>query len=604
MAARRGALRGARHAARRRAGAPRPQAVQRPPRPGPRVIDFGIASLADATRLTVTHEAAGTPGYVAPEQLRGMRGVGPAADVFALTCLLLYAGTGRTPFRSRTFVEYIAHVLHEPPDLTGVHGPLAELAHGGLALDPGERLDLPALAALCARHARVDDAHGFADLLVPAARDLLTHASAEAATEQAFGVPATKPQTDGAELPDRPHTRAADARPWVWTAPGLGEGEYVAFQGPALDRDAGIVCLAGGGTIHGFDAATGAQRWSVQAGFELRAGPVPAHGVFVFADDQGRAYGHRARDGVRLWERDPDGEAGRPVTDIRLLVTDTPEQLVVLRVGRRAGEPESDYTWDDIALLRPDTGMAVTTKPRHGDSSPRRDDANWVVGDRLFIAGYERLASVGFGADEGSSWTEKAHAAVSIGERTYTWRSFGGLVCRDGATGTALWRSRKPRGPSLSALVGTPDGETVLVVTGRGIWAHAARTGRLRWTTSVADVGRRPRVDRAGVTAGVVWSAFGSVLLGHDLADGRPLWRLTAEEPYLTMAVEPHGGLLHVHDGRRLRGIRPADGGDAWSVASHERSSLGDFLPHWTAGGLLYVREESGVRAYDVLRDA
>ncbi|MEV4460401.1 hypothetical protein [Microbispora sp. NPDC049633] len=47
---------------------------------GPRVIDFGIARLVDAS--TTTGPAAGTPPYMAPEHFRGER-IGPPADVFA-----------------------------------------------------------------------------------------------------------------------------------------------------------------------------------------------------------------------------------------------------------------------------------------------------------------------------------------------------------------------------------------------------------------------------------------------------------------------------------------------------------------------------------------
>ncbi|MEU5984877.1 serine/threonine-protein kinase [Streptomyces sp. NPDC047434] len=67
---------------------------------GPRVIDFGIARALEPSvdsLLTSTGLVAGSPGFMAPEQVRG-ESLGPAADVLALGCVLMYAATGRLPF--------------------------------------------------------------------------------------------------------------------------------------------------------------------------------------------------------------------------------------------------------------------------------------------------------------------------------------------------------------------------------------------------------------------------------------------------------------------------------------------------------------------------
>ncbi|MFD2348784.1 hypothetical protein ACFSTC_04265 [Nonomuraea ferruginea] len=50
---------------------------------GPRVIDFGIARALDReTGFTMSGELLGSPGWWAPEQVRGHI-VTPAADIFA-----------------------------------------------------------------------------------------------------------------------------------------------------------------------------------------------------------------------------------------------------------------------------------------------------------------------------------------------------------------------------------------------------------------------------------------------------------------------------------------------------------------------------------------
>src|SRR3954468_8154549 len=56
---------------------------------GPRVIDFGIARVEDAT-ATVTGRVVGTPSYMAPEQAKGAA-TGPATDVFAWGCAMVFA---------------------------------------------------------------------------------------------------------------------------------------------------------------------------------------------------------------------------------------------------------------------------------------------------------------------------------------------------------------------------------------------------------------------------------------------------------------------------------------------------------------------------------
>ena len=57
---------------------------------GPRVIDFGIARAAEATNLTQSGMAVGSPQFMAPEQIRGHL-VTPAVDVFALGAVAAFA---------------------------------------------------------------------------------------------------------------------------------------------------------------------------------------------------------------------------------------------------------------------------------------------------------------------------------------------------------------------------------------------------------------------------------------------------------------------------------------------------------------------------------
>jgi len=54
-----------------------------------KVLDFGIARLTSGARkLTRTGSVIGTPGYMAPELVRGVRDIKPSADVFSLGCVM------------------------------------------------------------------------------------------------------------------------------------------------------------------------------------------------------------------------------------------------------------------------------------------------------------------------------------------------------------------------------------------------------------------------------------------------------------------------------------------------------------------------------------
>ena len=111
--------------------------LQEPPRPGVKVIDFGIARAADAT-MTRSGLRLGTPSWMAPEQLRDQP-AGPPADVFAWGALVAFAATGRHPFGGGPSEAVAYRILHDPPDLAGVHGPLRQLVQDALSRDPAAR---------------------------------------------------------------------------------------------------------------------------------------------------------------------------------------------------------------------------------------------------------------------------------------------------------------------------------------------------------------------------------------------------------------------------------------------------------------------------------
>ncbi|MEV6310924.1 serine/threonine-protein kinase [Streptomyces sp. NPDC051840] len=115
---------------------------------GPRLIDFGIARALGATvSLTSTGVSVGSPGYMAPEQIRGQE-ISGAADVFSLGAVLAYAATGTAPFPGDSSAVLLYKVVHEEPELGDLEGELRDLVAGCLAKDPAAR---PAPAELARR---------------------------------------------------------------------------------------------------------------------------------------------------------------------------------------------------------------------------------------------------------------------------------------------------------------------------------------------------------------------------------------------------------------------------------------------------------------------
>ncbi|WP_150248697.1 serine/threonine-protein kinase [Nocardiopsis deserti] len=102
---------------------------------GPQVIDFGVArALGEAEDGRII----GTPGYMAPENVRRQPG-GPPSDVFALGGLVVYALTGTGPFGEGHPSAVMYRITHQDPVLTGVPGPLRDIVSACLDKDPDRR---------------------------------------------------------------------------------------------------------------------------------------------------------------------------------------------------------------------------------------------------------------------------------------------------------------------------------------------------------------------------------------------------------------------------------------------------------------------------------
>src|SRR5215813_12875288 len=121
----------------------------------PMVSDFGLAKWLEPTgRSTRTPSIFGTPGYIAPEQVKGSEGrLTPASDIYSLGAVLFDILTGRPPFTGEHALKTIQQAAEKPaPKLR--------------SLDPEIDRDLETICAKCLErdpHARYGSAGELAE---------------------------------------------------------------------------------------------------------------------------------------------------------------------------------------------------------------------------------------------------------------------------------------------------------------------------------------------------------------------------------------------------------------------------------------------------------
>ena len=107
----------------------------------PILIDFGLARVAEDSRITMNGWLLGTPGYLAPEILYGDDATA-ASDVHAWAATVAYAGTGRAPFGRGPSVAVMDRVRRGEHDLAGLDPDVLGLVEEALAPEPADRPSL------------------------------------------------------------------------------------------------------------------------------------------------------------------------------------------------------------------------------------------------------------------------------------------------------------------------------------------------------------------------------------------------------------------------------------------------------------------------------
>ena len=112
------------------------------------LTDFGIAKFEGDPGLTQVGMVVGTPGFTAPERLRG-RPATPASDLWSLGATLYAAVEGRGPFdRAGGPAAVMAGIANENAPRAPSAGPLMPVIDALLRADPGARPDAATAARL------------------------------------------------------------------------------------------------------------------------------------------------------------------------------------------------------------------------------------------------------------------------------------------------------------------------------------------------------------------------------------------------------------------------------------------------------------------------
>ena len=95
-----------------------------------KILDFGVAIMlhpqtpdTDVVTVTLPETTAGTPGYMSPEQVRGLT-IDQRSDIFSLGVVLYEMVTGKRGFKRATSADTMSAILHEEPE------PISQLVPG------------------------------------------------------------------------------------------------------------------------------------------------------------------------------------------------------------------------------------------------------------------------------------------------------------------------------------------------------------------------------------------------------------------------------------------------------------------------------------------
>ncbi|MGW1720338.1 serine/threonine-protein kinase [Streptomyces sp. NPDC002156] len=486
---------------------------------GPKVIDFGISRPKDSELRTETGKLIGTPPFMAPEQFRRPREVGPAADIFALGSVMVHASTGRGPFDSDSPYVVAYQVVHDEPDLTGVPTNLAPLVLRCLAKEPEDRPTPDELMRALRSVAASYDTQSF----IPEQRSA-SRTGSGSGSGPSPALPSAPSSSSPSANPPSPERRSdrRRLRKRVLLAAGalllVAGGVFASVQvlgGDPVAAPKGD--SSGGGTA---TSATGFRGWTVRPATDDDAGmPLCSYGGGkLFCAQKGLVSAIDPADGTVLWRHPIDSTlvASRPpVLSGGLVHPPQNEGARMEALDPRTGGVRWQETSSDrvglgyaggMTLLNDADGKVTGVDSATGDSKWNRRIAD-LSGPQLFGFAGDQLAYATSPADGGASTRV---AALDPGTGDVRWQKrLDGQLWPIGTTS---------EGASVFfASLDSENGDTVAVV------AYDPESGATRRVDVTIPLARAHGAVRGNV---VYLMAAGGGLTAVDLKAGKQLWSL------------------------------------------------------------------------------
>ncbi|TDD49740.1 serine/threonine protein kinase [Nonomuraea terrae] len=528
---------------------------------GPRLIDFGISVATEASRLTQTGMAVGTPGFISPEQLTGAP-VGAASDVFCLAAVLVFTATGTGPFGTGSWQGLWYRTVNQEPDLTALSPRLRAVVAPCLAKQPEQR---PTVAALLEELTpSVADGRTVAEIFTQTT--WLPEPVAEIARTQIappWMTPTPIAPTPAGILPT-PSTPAGTSRRRALIA--------LATIGTAIAGLTGWQFLGNGrqpwffitgDRVDSSTAVADRQLWSFTTGDPVTSSPTVANGVVYVGSDDNKLYALDAVTGQQRWSFTTGGEIGSsPTVAEGAVYVGDDRSMKLYAVDTATGRKRWSFTTDGRVRSSPAIADGVVYFGSYDnelyalDAVTGRKRWSFNTGDYVYSSPVVANGVVYFGSNDNK------------------------LYAVDTATGRKHWSFNTGGGVNSSPAIA--DGMVYVGSDDNKLYALDADHGQQRWSfTTGGEV-----ISSPAIADGVVYfGSYDKKLYALDAATGRKRWSFNTGDYVNSSPVVANGVVYFGSNDSKLYAVDTVTGRQRWSFTTGD----GVVSSPAVANGAVYV---------------